>query len=123
MRILTAVFVLLALALPAHAGGGFISGKEIKSRAAAGPVKVKSNTEYEFPVELTVLANGKLEGISGNGYYDIGRWWIKGDLLCHKWDSWFDGIRKCYGVTEKAEALQLEKPTKVHFTKAKTRLK
>ena len=48
MRILTAVFVLLTLTLSAQASGGFISGNEIKSRAAAGPVKVKSSTDYEL---------------------------------------------------------------------------
>ena len=123
MRIFVLGLILLALAFPVQSKGSFLSGKEIITRAEAASVKIKSSTDYEFPVELTVLANGKLEGISSNGYYDVGRWWIKGDLLCHKWDTWFDGFRKCYGVTEKAGALQLEKPTKVHFTKAKTRLK
>ena len=123
MRTVVLVFICLGVAFSAQANNGFLTSKEIKTRVAAGPVKIKSSADYEFPVELTVLANGNLEGISGNGYYDVGRWWIKGDLFCHKWDSWFDGFRKCYGVAVKTDKLELKKPTSLNFTKGKTLLK
>ncbi|MBE09280.1 MAG: hypothetical protein CMM35_03145 [Rhodospirillaceae bacterium] len=123
MRTVVPILIYLVLSFSAQASSEFLTSKEIKNRVAAGPLMIKSSADYEFPVELTILANGSLEGVSANGYYDVGRWWIKGDLLCHKWDSWFDGFRKCYGVAVKTDALELEKPTSLNFTKGKTRLK
>jgi len=84
---------------------------------------MKSSADYEFPVDMTLRADGSMDGVSGNGYIDIGRWWIQADILCHKWDSWFDGLRKCYAVAESDTGLTLAKPTAKHFKNAKTRLK
>lgn len=117
------LFLFLLIALPAHAGGGYLSAGDIKDRLAAGDLTVKSSADYEFPVDMTLHADGTIEGVSGNGYFDVGRWWLRGDILCHKWDSWFDGLRKCYGVSAAGSALRLEKPSAEHFTSAKSRLK
>lgn len=117
------IFALVLIALPANAGSSFISGKEMKARVAAGDVIVKSNPEYDFPVEITLRADGTMDGRSENGYFDIGRWWLRGDVLCHQWDSWFDGIRKCLGVTANGAELTLAKPSALYFRNAKTRLK
>jgi hypothetical protein len=117
------LFLFLLIALPAHAGGGFLSADDIKDRLAAGDLAVKSSADYEFPVDMTLHADGTMEGVSGNGYFDVGRWWLRGDILCHKWDGWFDGLRKCYAVAGAGSALRLEKPSAEHFTSAKSRLK
>ena len=123
MRSISILVIILIFAASASAAGEFLTGKEVRNRLDRGKLAVKTSADYEFSVAMTLKPDGSMEGVSENRYYDIGRWWIKGDLLCHKWNSWFDGFRKCYGVKEKAGGLQLEKPTKVHFTKAKTRLK
>ena len=123
MRIVMLVLIVAAIALPAQSGDRFLSGKDFKARVETGDVMMKSSTDYEFPVDITLRADGSMDGVSGNGYIDIGRWWIQADILCHKWDSWFDGLRKCYAVAESDTGLTLAKPTAKHFKNAKTRLK
>jgi hypothetical protein len=123
MRVLLLTFIFALTSLFAQAGGPFVSGKDIKARVAGSELKIKSSDDYEFPIDMTLRADGSIYGVSGKGYNDIGRWWIKADILCHKWDSWFDGLRKCYAVAESDTGLTLTKPTAKHFKNAKTRLK
>jgi hypothetical protein len=123
MRVLLLTLIFALTSLSVQAGGPFVSGKEIKVRVAGSELKLKSSADYEFPVDMTLRADGSMDGVSHNGYIDIGRWWVRADILCHKWDSWFDGLRKCYAVAESDAGLTLVKPTAKHFKNAKTRLK
>ena len=122
MRAILFVLILIVPALPAGAAS-FLSGKEIAARAEAGDVAIQADAGYEFPVQMTLRADGTMEGVSGNGYYDVGKWWLRGDVLCHKWASWFDGLRKCFAVSEDGSSLSLAKPTATHFKNGGTRLK
>ena len=123
MRIMMLVLIVAAIALPAQSGDRFLSGKDFKARVEAGDVMMKSSADYEFPVDITLRADGSIEGVSSNGYIDVGSWWLRGDILCHKWEGWFDGLRKCYAVAESDAGLTLAKPTAKHFKNAKTQLK
>jgi hypothetical protein len=123
MRVLLVTLIFALTSFSAQAGGPFLSGKEITTRVSGSELKIKSSADYEFPVEMTLRADGSMEGLSGNGYIDIGHWWVQADILCHKWDSWFDGLRKCYAIAESDSGLTLAKPTAKHFKNSKTRLK
>lgn len=123
MRGIFKFIAFILISLPATASGEFLLGKELKDRIANGDLAVMTGTDYEFPVAITLKPDGSIEGKSDNGYYDIGRWWLRGDTLCHQWESWFDGLRKCHGVMADGYALTLAKPSAKHFRNAKTRLK
>ena len=55
-----------------------------------------------------------MEGVS-ESYYDVGRWWLRGDTLCHQWDGWFDGLRKCHGVV--ADGVLLTSSSRQKFSR------
>ena len=105
------------------AAGEFLTGKEVRTRLDSGQLALKTSADYEFPVAMTLKPDGSMEGVSGNGYYDVGRWWLRGDTLCHQWEGWFDGLRKCHGVVADGGTLTLVRPTTKDFKGAKRRLK
>ena len=113
----------IILAASASAAGEFLTGEEVRNRLDKGNLALKTSADYEFPVAMTLKPDGSMEGVSRNGYYDVGRWWLRGDKLCHQWASWFDGLRKCHGVVADGSALTLVKPTTKDFRDAKRRLK
>ncbi len=114
---------LLMLVASASTAGEFLTGKEVRNRFESGKLALKTSADYEFPVAMTLKLDGTMEGVSGNGYYDVGRWWLRGDTLCHQWEGWFDGLRKCHGVVADGTALTLVKPTAIDFKDANRRLK
>lgn len=97
-------------AASALADGKVLTGDAIESRAASGTMQVATGPGYEFPVTITLRADGTMEGVSKNGYVDVGRWWTRGDTLCHQWDGWFDGLRKCHAVSADGDSLVLTRP-------------
>jgi len=123
MRGFFAFIFFMLISLSATASGEFLSGKMLKDRSTKSDLIVNTGSDYEFPITITVKSDGSIEGRSNNGYYDKGRWWLRGDTLCHQWESWFDGTRKCHGVIADGDNLTLVKPSSTHFRNAKTRLK
>lgn len=123
MRGKSILIAVMLFAPTAAAAGEFLSGKEVRTRVESGQLALNTSADYEFPVAVTLKPDGSMEGVSGNGYYDIGRWWLRGDTVCHQWESWFDGLRKCHGVVAEGTALTLVKPTAKDFKNAKKRLK
>ena len=87
-----------------------LSGKELLRRIETGNIQIYTGSNYEFPVNIIFRANGSIEGVSVNGYYDQGRWWLRGDTLCHQWQAWFDGKRQCHFVYKTNSILTLTKP-------------
>lgn len=121
--LLYAAALLCAAALPAVAGGAILTGEDIERRAAAAEVQLRTGPGYAFPVTITLRPGGSMEGISANGYVDVGRWWTRGDTLCHQWDTWFDGARKCHAVTADGAALTLAKPDADAFRSTSMKLR
>ena len=117
------LIVFMILAASASAAGEFLTGEEVRNRLDKDNLALKTSADYEFPVAMTLKPDGTMEGVSGNGYYDVGRWWLRGDTLCHQWGGWFDGLRKCHGVVADGDKLTLVKPTTKDFKDAKRRLK
>ena len=121
-RILTFIFLMM-FCQPATATGVFLSAVLIKDRLNKGELVLKTGDDYEFPIVMNLKSDGSVEGKSSNGYFDVGRWWLHGDTLCHRWENWFDGLRKCHGVMADDDGLTLVKPNAKHFKNANTRLK
>jgi len=117
------LIIILIFAASVSAAGEFVTGEEVRKRLDSGKLAFKTSADYEFPVALTLKPDGSMEGVSGNGYYDVGRWWLRGDTLCHQWEGWFDGLRKCHGVVADGGTLTLVRPTTKDFKGAKRRLK
>ena len=117
------MLIFMMLCQPAMATGEFLSAIFIMDRVNKGELILKTGADYEFPIVISLRSDGSLEGKSSNGYFDIGRWWLHGDTLCHRWENWFDGLRKCHGVMADDDGLTLVKPNSQHFKNANTRLK
>ncbi len=59
----------------------------------------------EFP--LYYRRDGRVDGSGealGLGRFirptDTGRWWISGNRLCQQWQTWYDGRRMCFRLTD-----------------------
>lgn len=108
--ILAALTGLIAATAAAAADVTILTGEGIAARVASASLAVRTGPGYAFPVAITLRADGSMEGVSANGYIDIGRWWTRGDTLCHQWEGWFDGLRKCHAVTAESGGLVLVRP-------------
>ena len=74
---------------------------EIKNTVAGKRIYLKVPLGGEFP--LHYKTNGIVDGSGkalGLGKYlqpeDSGSWWVTGNNLCQKWQSWYDGRRFCF---------------------------
>lgn len=58
-------------------------------------------------VPIAYAADGTIEGKAGAvAFYlgserDKGKWWIENNAVCHQWNIWFDGKKKCLSVNLK----------------------
>lgn len=58
-------------------------------------------------VPISYAQDGTIEGKAGAvAFYlgsekDRGKWWIEGSTVCHQWNTWFDGKKKCLSVNLK----------------------
>ena len=62
---------------------------------------------------LNYRASGKIDADGGGvglGKFfkprDSGRWWVTGDQLCQKWQTWYDGKTQCFTL-ESAGGMKL----------------
>ena len=74
-----------------------MTGAEIKAAYSGA----KINTAGPRGKFLTVWkADGTMTGMEKSGAWpDKGKWWVKGDRLCRKWNWWIGGKEECFGVT------------------------
>jgi hypothetical protein len=93
------------LAGPAFAdtSTGTMNGAEIREMVTRNRIYLATPLGGEFP--LNYRPNGVVDGTgeaAGLGRFarpkDSGRWWIAGDQLCQKWQSWYDGKRMCFVI-------------------------
>lgn len=90
---LSAVLCVSAVALPASAVEGPLSGDQVRAlitgNTAIGPVRGRL---YDF----SFLASGEVIGSAG-GNTDGGTWRIRdGNVYCHEWSTFFGGDERCY---------------------------
>jgi hypothetical protein len=96
-----------ALAIAAPASAAFaqpMSGAELKREIAGKRIYLATPLGGELP--LFYRRNGRVDGSGeaiGLGRFlaptDSGRWWIKGDSLCQRWEEWYDGKTQCFVIT------------------------
>ncbi len=98
-RLLLSFAALVALmSVDALAGEKKLTGAEIKA-AFSGAKTLGSNY---FGTFITVWkADGTMTGKEKSGAVpdDEGKWWVKRDRLCRKWNWWNGGEEACFGVT------------------------
>ena len=81
-----------------------LSEREIRNTVAGKRIYLKVPLGGEFP--LYYQTNGSVSGSGdavGLGRFmqpkDEGRWWVRGDRLCQKWQSWYDGKQFCFTLS------------------------
>ena len=81
-----------------------LSEQEIRNTVAGKRIYLKVPLGGEFP--LYYQTNGSVSGSGdavGLGRFmqpkDQGRWWVRGDRVCQKWQSWYDGKQFCFTLS------------------------
>lgn len=87
-----------------------LSGTELKELVSGATVEIDAPMGYKIPIRYG--AEGHMTGDAGGlasylgAATDTGKWWIKGDELCHKWKQWFSGELKCLRLSRDGRAVQ-----------------
>ncbi|WP_051241455.1 hypothetical protein [Stappia stellulata] len=103
---LVAIGLLSCAALSATAQANTqLSQSEIKQVVSGKRIYLKTPLGGEFP--LYYQTNGTVDGSGdavGLGRFmqpnDEGRWWVRGNRLCQKWQSWYDGKQFCFTLSK-----------------------
>lgn len=81
-----------------------LAGDELRRAVAGKRVYLSVPFGGEFP--LFYRPDGRVDGSGeavGLGRFlkpsDSGRWWVDGQKLCQKWQTWYDGRVFCFTVT------------------------
>lgn len=82
-----------------------LAGKEIKKLISNKTVYLATGYGFEFP--LVYRGNGRVTGDgTGTGlekYFapkETGKWWVKGDRMCQKFPTWYDGKTLCFTLKQ-----------------------
>jgi hypothetical protein len=97
-----ALCMVVIAATPAHANKGEpLKGQALKSFITGKRIYLATPLGGELP--LYYRANGVVDGsgeAAGLGRYlapkDSGKWWVKGDRVCQKWQEWYKGRTFCF---------------------------
>ncbi|MFN3673186.1 MAG: hypothetical protein ACK4VM_14870 [Bosea sp. (in: a-proteobacteria)] len=95
--------LVLAFASPSKANTP-IQGDSIKQLVSGKRIYLAVPVGGEFP--LYYRPDGQIDGSGeavGLGRFfkptDKGRWWVRGDSLCQKWETWYEGRTMCFTLT------------------------
>ncbi len=104
----TAITLLLVssfLSFGSIANASNLTASEIKQKVIGKRVFLATRFGVEFP--LVYKTNGSVTGDgtgTGLGRFfapkETGNWWIKGNRLCQKFPTWYDGRTQCFQLTE-----------------------
>lgn len=94
--------LVLAFAVPAVADS--LSGDDIRSEIVGRRIYLATPFGGEFPLNYyrsgTIDGNGEALGL---GRFvrptDRGKWWVSGDRLCQRFETWYQGAPKCFELT------------------------
>lgn len=101
--------IAIAAAALATAGAALantpVEGDAIKQLVSGKRIYLAAPIGGEFP--LYYRADGQVDGSGeaiGLGRFlkpkDKGRWWVRGNNLCQKWETWYDGKTICFTLTD-----------------------
>jgi hypothetical protein len=98
------VIALLAASLIAAHANTELDGDTIRKKVTGKRIYLATPLGGEFP--LFYQAGGRVDGSGeavGLGRWvrptDSGRWWVSGDRLCQRWQTWYDGRTMCFKLT------------------------
>lgn len=83
-----------AMAEPAQ-----LSGRDLGELLPGATIQIDAPLGYKLPVRYG--SDGSLAGVAGDlasylgSATDTGRWWVRGDQVCHKWSKWLEGKLQC----------------------------
>ena len=104
----TAAFLCAATMVVAQSAG--LSGQQINDLIAGATIEIDTPAGTKLPVRYT--REGRLFGEARDlAWYlgsaeDIGRWWVAGDQLCHKWTRWFNAEPQCMRLSNEGRAIR-----------------
>ncbi len=108
-RALSAVLAAFFTSSAVSARAETLSGNDLKEAISGKRVYLAVPLGGEFP--LYYAAGGRVDGsgeAAGLGRLlkpnDSGRWWVNGDKLCQKWQTWYEGKVFCFTVTPKGDS-------------------
>ncbi len=97
------VLVLCAMSITAQADE--LTAADIKAEIVGRHIFLATPMGGEFPLNYHV--SGRVDGDGeavGLGRLaqpkDVGRWWIDGDQLCQKFETWYDGKPMCFVLAD-----------------------
>ena len=79
-----------------------LSGQALSEMIGGAVVEIDTPLGTKLPI--TYGDDGRMSGRAGAiSFYlgastDNGRWWISGDMLCQKWERWFDAETQCMRI-------------------------
>lgn len=96
-----AIALALSLFSPTASYADVLSPAEIKQTVTGKRILLATRFGIEFP--LVYSSNGSVKGDgtgTGLGNYfspkETGKWWIRGNRLCQKFPTWYDGKTQCF---------------------------
>lgn len=96
--------VMVLFGAMATANASALNNNEIKSLVKGKVVFLKIPIGGEFPLRYrsngTVLGDGSAVGLAK--FFtpkDSGRWWVKDNQLCQKWEEWYKGKTACFVIS------------------------
>jgi hypothetical protein len=102
----TAALVLIASgSFAGHVFAEQLSGAELKSRINGKTVYLAAPLGGEMPLRYspdgTVDGNGTAVGLGRLfAARETGRWFMRGDMLCQQFPTWYKGQRLCFTVND-----------------------
>lgn len=87
-----------------------LSGQQITDLVAGTTVEIDTPAGTKVPVRYT--QEGRIAGEARDLAWflgsptDIGRWWVAGDQLCHKWIRWFNGEPQCMRLSKDGQVIR-----------------
>lgn len=88
-----------------------LKGPDLRS-AVAGKTVYLSSSGIVLPISYR--ANGTMSGrlqafaaaLAGGSPVDNGRWWIRNNQLCQKWNRWLGGKSYCFKLTRQGQTVR-----------------
>lgn len=105
MRYLAIALTIVGMAMStAWAEGKKLNGKEITENLAGSRVYLTTSRGSLMLVDYSKSGGLKAE-VEGGYFSDTGKWWVKGDTYCSKWEKIRNGATGCAEISLDGDTL------------------
>jgi hypothetical protein len=93
----------------AQAQSSTLSGPQINELVAGATVEIDTPLGTKLPIRYG--GDGRISGEARDlasylgAASDRGRWWVASDLLCHKWNRWFNSEPQCMRLSREGRLI------------------